>query len=243
MGQERWRLQQSSYIAGAEIDRDGTSALTSDWVLAFPLGGNVPSTTTSAWEGSRCILTTATSSELKVCQVFVPAAPAANIYQLDFLVFIPTSVTGSISLGVCGNTTTSEYSWVELVQAGGNYQATVKSYDPVNGVATRASAVTAGAVNNWCRVRIVTTAKAVSYAELWTGSALPLPDGTNELASPTATTAAWSGGTFSNWLSISVFGDSPPADIRIDDVLFDLFAPPTRVDPNAAREFTGIVPI
>lgn len=243
MAQERWRLEQSSYIAGAEIDRDGTSAAASDWALAFPLGGNLPSTSTSSWEGSRCILTTATSSALGVHQVFVPAAPAANIYYLDFMVFIPTGVTGSIGLGLCGNNTAVEYSWVELVASGGNYQATIKSYDSVNLTQTRAAAITAGAVNNWCRVRILTTAKAVAGVELWTGSALPLPDGTNENATPTAASAIWSGGSFANWLSISVFGGSPAADIRIDDVLFDLYSPPTRVDPNAAREFAGVVPI
>jgi len=233
MAQERWRLDDTSYAAGTAITRDGTSAGNNNYLLVPVLGGNAPSSTTSSWEGSRALLTTATTSPIffRYSSNTIHVTPGA--YFIDFLVFIPTAVTGAITLGLCSNDPAVEYSWAKLVASGGNYTIALESYDPVNGTVTRAAAVTAGAINAWCRVRIKTTQFGVNKAELWTGSELPTDAvGGNEGATPTAATTTWNGGSFSNWVSLALNGDAPPADIRIDDVLFNVDTAPTRLPQN-----------
>jgi hypothetical protein len=242
MAQERWRLDNTTYTAGAAVARDGTSAGNSEWLLVLPTGTG-PNTTTSSYEGSRALLTNdppgAGNGLLRFRQTNTSTNPAAGAYYIDLMVFIPTGVTGSISLGVCNNDTAVEYSWVELVASGGNYQATVKSYDNGAGTVTRAGPATAGAINAWCRVRILTTAKGVAQAELWTGSALPGTDGANENATATASTTNWNGGTFANWQYINLYGDQPAGSIRLDDVLFNSSTAPSRQPPNVQAAITG----
>jgi hypothetical protein len=238
MAQERWRLNDSSYTVGTAITRDGTSAGNSEWLMVPR--GTAASSTTSSWEGSRALLTpNPAAGNVRFYQTNGSTDLTAGIYIADMLVFIPTGVTGAIQLGVCANDTAVEYSWAELVASGGNYSVSVKSYDPVNLTQTRAAAVTAGAVNAWCRVRVTTTAKAVLQAELWTGSALPQPDGTNENATATATTTQWAGGTFANWQYLLLYGDASPSDIRIDDVTFNSNSNPTRTPPNVQAAISG----
>lgn len=241
MAQSRWKFNEGGSIPdGGFYTRTPD---TGDWRLE-------QKTTTASvggtpWEGTgSVILDNGGYSRIRTAAY---GFPTASIYWIDLMFFMPTGAAASVTgIGLCANESLSEYSWIEVSSSGGNYRIQGKAWDPWSSqVITTTTAVTAGPINNWARIRTVIGQKGAYQADIWTGAALPTDaNGGNENATPTASTSTWAGTGFSNWEVVRPWNTTDGTGVLVDDVLFDLWSAPTRVPAvTEGTSFAGIVPI